>query len=621
MKKIRIYTSSLLAAAILLIAGCTKRDVSSLQAPEFPKNGDVFLDDFTGDLAYAAFGGSDVRAFQVETKETYNGSRQSMRFEIPDANSPQGAYAGGVFFSRTGRNLSEFTALTFYIKASQAATVGVLGFGNDLGANTYVVNLSNYQVNTNWKKVIIPIPDPSKLKAERGLFYFSAGPENNRGYTVWIDEVKFENIGTILAGQHSIMNGTNASANTYVGVNTQVTGIVSSFNMPNGVNQVVGLSTSFFEFKSSNPSVATVNANGVVSSIGAGTAIITATVGGKNATGQLSITCSGAYTNAPTPTRPASNVISIFSDAYPNIPVNYYNGYWQPWQTTTSNDFKVQNDNVLNYTNFNFVGIEFSSPTVNASSVSHLHLDAFFPNAVLPGRQLRVIVVDFGADGAFGGTDDTRHSTTFTTPFLVSQSWRSIDISFASMTGLSRRANLGQIILEGGDGTSLFVDNVYFYNNDPSVAAPVPTRSATNVLSVFSDTYTNVPNTDFNPAWGQSTTVSQIAIAGNNTLRYRNLNYQGTQFASALNVSTYSNLHIDFFSLDATQLRFFLISPGPTERSVALTVPTTTGWNSVDIPLSSFSGVALNNVIQFKVDINTATNGPSVFFDNIYFWR
>ncbi|MFY7901155.1 MAG: Ig-like domain-containing protein [Chitinophagaceae bacterium] len=463
MKKIRTYLSSLLAAAILLVAGCTKRDVSSLKAPEFPKNGDVFLDDFTGDLAYAAFGGSDVRAFHIETKETYNGSRQAMRFEVPDANSPQGAYAGGVFFSRTGRNLSEFTALTFYIKASQAATVGVLGFGNDLGANTYVVNLSNYQVNTNWKKVIIPIPDASKLKAEKGLFYFSAGPENNRGYTVWIDEVKFENLGTILPDNHSIMNGTNASANTFIGVNTQITGIVSSFNMPNGVNQVVGLSSSYFEFKSSNTSVATVSASGVVSSVGTGTAVITATVNGKKATGQLTVNCSGAYTNAPTPTRSAANVISIFSDAYSNIPVNYYNGYWQPWQTTISNDFRVQNDNVLNYTNFNFVGIEFSSPTVNASAMTHLHLDAFFPNAVAPGRQLRIIVVDFGADGAFGGTDDTRHSTTFTTPFLVSQSWRSIDIPFANMTGLPRRANLGQIILEGGDGTTLYVDNVYFW--------------------------------------------------------------------------------------------------------------------------------------------------------------
>jgi hypothetical protein len=157
-------------------------------------------------------------------------------------------------------------------------------------------------------------------------------------------------------------------------------------------------------------------------------------------------------------------VISIFSDAYTNVPVNYYNGYWQPWQTTVSNDFSVNGDNILNYTIFNFVGIEFSSPTVNANAMTHIHLDAFFPGTIAPGRQLRVIVVDFGADGAFGGGDDTRHSTTFTAPFLVSQNWVSIDIPFSAMPNLLSRSNLAQIILEGGDGSVIYVDNIYFYN-------------------------------------------------------------------------------------------------------------------------------------------------------------
>ncbi|MFY8004426.1 MAG: hypothetical protein ACOVNR_06260, partial [Chitinophagaceae bacterium] len=177
--------------------GCKKRDLTTLQEAEFPKKADVFIDDFSSDLAYAAFGGSDVRAFQIETKETYGNTRQSMRFEVPDANSATGSYAGGVFYSKSGRNLTEFNALTFYIKASQPATIGIIGFGNDLGENKYQVALNAYPVNTNWKKVIIPIPDAAKLTAERGMFFFSAAPENNKGYTFWVDEVKFENLSTI----------------------------------------------------------------------------------------------------------------------------------------------------------------------------------------------------------------------------------------------------------------------------------------------------------------------------------------------------------------------------------------------------------------------------------------
>ena len=108
--------------------------------------------------------------------------------------------------------------------------------------------------------------------------------------------------------------------------------------------------------------------------------------------------------------------------------------------------------------------MEFSSPTINANSMTHIHLDAFIPGAIAPGRQLRVLVVDFGANGVYGGGDDTRHSTTFLAPFLVSQNWMAIDIPFSAMPGLLSRSHLAQIILEGGDGSVIYVDNIYFYN-------------------------------------------------------------------------------------------------------------------------------------------------------------
>ena len=90
-------------------------------------------------------------------------------------------------------------------------------------------------------------------------------------------------------------------------------------------------------------------------------------------------------------------------------------------------------------------------------------MDLYIPGPVVAGRELRVLVVDFGANGTFQGGDDTRHSTTFRAPTLVSGNWVSIDIPFSSMTGLVSRTNLAQIILEGGDGSSMYVDNIYFY--------------------------------------------------------------------------------------------------------------------------------------------------------------
>jgi hypothetical protein len=457
------YSFNLYLLALISLLGCQKRDISELQDLKYPVKDEVFIDDFAGDLQYAAFGGSDVRAFDVDTRETYNNSARSMRFDVPDANSPAGAFAGGVFYSSTGRNLSNFNALTFYIKANQAANIGQIGLGVDLAENKFLVSISNLPVTSAWIKVIVPIPDPSKLTSEKGLLFCAAGPINDRGFTFWIDEVKYENLGTLLPVESSIMNGANASQTTFVGVTSTISGLTSTFNLPTGVNQSVNLSPAYFQFSSSNAAVASVNAAGVVNSLSAGTSVITATVGGVRTRGSLTINCAGTFVHAPTPTRSQSNVISIFSDAYVNVPVNYYNGYWQPWQTTVSNDFTVNGDNVLNYTIFNFVGIEFSSPTVNASSMTHLHVNTYFPGAIAPGRQLRIIVVDFGADGAFGGGDDTRHSTTFTAPTLVTRNWITIEIPFSAMPGLTSRRNLGQIIFEGGDGSVMYVDNIYFY--------------------------------------------------------------------------------------------------------------------------------------------------------------
>ena len=477
--KINYLRNSFLLLVIVLVNLNCERDLSDEATDAtFPKTAEVFTDAPVGmgTNFYFPYGpdannpvGSKFTAWSVDSNVSYKGNA-SMRFDVPNATDPQGNYAGGILrVDGAGRNLTDFDALTFWAKASQGVTIGEIGFGEDFYPNKYITTMTNISLGTAWTKYIIPIPNASKLLQEKGMFRYAAGTQgtNGAGYTFWIDELKFEKLGTILPLQASIMNGNNITRSTFVGVTSSITGSLATFNMPNGINQSVAISPAFLNFSSSNPSVATVNDAGVVTPIAAGTATITAKFNGQPATGSLIINCTGAYVNAPTPTLSPNNVISIFSDTYTNVPVNYYNGYWQPWQTTESNNFSVLGDNVLNYTNFNFVGIEFSSPTVNANSMTHIHLDAFIPGPIAPGRQLRVLVVDFGANGVFGGGDDTRHSTTFTatTPTaVVSQNWISIEIPFSAMPGLLSKSHLAQIILEGGDNSVIYADNIYLHN-------------------------------------------------------------------------------------------------------------------------------------------------------------
>ena len=444
-----------------------ERDVDDLSAPGFSNNPYIFTDNFIGlgSDFYFPYAGSKFTAFSVDQREGYN-SNSSIRIDVPNANDANGNYAGGIFrIDGPGRNLSAYNALTFWVKASQGVTIGEFGFGEDFFPNKFITTVPNVSVGTNWSKVIIPIPDASKLVEERGVFRYAAGTQgtNGNGYILWIDDMKFENIGTIAHPRGTIAFGNDITETSFIGVNSDIEGIKYIVNMANAKDLNVNASPNFFTFISSDPKVATVSEKGVITTIGPGTTKITAKIGANDAKGSITIISLGNFTPAPVPSRPATNVISIFSDTYQNAPVNYYNGYWAPWQTTVSNDFGVQGNNILNYNLFNFVGIEFSSPTINASTMTHVHLDVYIPGPVAAGRELRVLVVDFGANGTFQGGDDTRHSTTFRAPTLVSGSWVSIDIPFSSMTTLASRSNLAQLILEGGDGSSLYVDNIYFY--------------------------------------------------------------------------------------------------------------------------------------------------------------
>lgn len=455
---------AILGSAFVLFAfgGC-ERELIDPQPALFPNNPLVFIDEFSSGLNYAAFGGSNPKAFQVDNEVTYNNSKASMRIEVPNENDAAGAYAGGCYFTSVGRDLSAYTALTFWAKASQAANIDVVGFGNDLGPSTYQVTLNNLEINTNWKKYYIPIPDPSRLKAERGMFFYSEGPENGLGYTFWIDEVKFEDLGTIAHANPAILLGEDQSITSFSGISSQIGGLSATYNLPSGVNQTQNLAPAYFTFKSSNESVATVSTTGLVNVIGGpGVAIITAKTGDTDAEGSLTINSQGTFATAPNPTDAPENVISIFSDAYTNQPVEYYNGYWAPFQTTLSADFEVNGNHILNYTDFNFVGIQFSQPTIDVTSMSNIRLDLYFPNEIAPGTVFKIQLVDFGADAAYGGGDDASHTLTINSSSFVSQQWISLDLALTLFTGLTSRNHLAQIIFEGSNVSNFYVDNIYF---------------------------------------------------------------------------------------------------------------------------------------------------------------
>lgn len=160
--------------------------------------------------------------------------------------------------------------------------------------------------------------------------------------------------------------------------------------------------------------------------------------------------------------------------------------------------------------------------------------------------------------------------------------------------------------------------------SQPTTNAPTPTKVAANVISIFSDVYTNVA-TNYNPNWGQSGAVDPAFVAvsgsGNNILAYTNFNYQGTELATQ-NAASMEYLHIDVWTSTATVLKVSPINNGTGAGEFLVNVPLVNGgWNSIDLPKSAFTGMTWDSVFQLKFDGQAGANPSSIYLDNIYFWK
>jgi hypothetical protein len=403
-------------------------------------------------------------------------------------------------------------------------------------------------------------------------------------------------------------------------------------------------------------------------------------------------------TAAPTPTKSASNVISIFSNAYTDVVGTNFNPNWG--QSTAVTTEQIESNATLKYANLNYQGTQFGSD-VNASTMTYLHVDVWTANET----SLQIYPISHTTGEKFVAL----------TPLNIG-SWNSYNIPLVSFTtqGLSM-ADLFQFKFVGSGGKTVFLDNIYFYNEldnqiptaftatkgavtstsvellltasdnsgalvydityggttvtttgvsavqksyivtgltastaysfsvtakdasnnsaanspivvtattnaalptSPATKAPTPTKDAAKVISIFSDAYTNVAGTQFNPNWGQSTVVTTEQIESNATLKYANLNYQGTQYTTT-NAFAMTHLHVDVWTANETTLQVTPISPGK-EKLVTLTPLTQGVWNSYDILLSSFTNVDMANLFQFKF---VGSGGKTVYLDNIYFYN
>jgi len=220
-------------------------------------------------------------------------------------------------------------------------------------------------------------------------------------------------------------------------------------------------------------------------------------------------------------------------------------------------------------------------------------------------------------DASFNLTAPTSNSSGAFTYTSSNTSVATIIGSTVTIVGAGITTITANQAADGAFGTgSTSADLIVSYSS-PTDTAAGPSHLSSNVISVFSGAYTNVGGTNFRPDWGQSTSLTNLSISGNDVIKYDNLNYEGIQFLNPLNVASFQTLHFDIWTPNCTTLDFYLVNQNIREQKITVN-PSTTGWNSFDIPLSSYTTIDLTNVGQFKL---VGNNGSTIYLDNIYFWK
>ncbi|MDE6277211.1 MAG: hypothetical protein K2M06_03800 [Muribaculaceae bacterium] len=314
---------------------------------------------------------------------------------------------------------------------------------------------------------------------------------------------------------------------------------------------------------------------------------------------------------APAPGRAAADVMSIYSNAYASAAPGLVVGNWG--QATQAEAVELRGDAAYKFSDFNYLGLQVSGSdaTINASGMEMIHLDLyaeadmdlnFYPIALHP---------------TFDSASKRLH--------IRGGQWNSYDLALSDFPGVDF-SRLGQFKMDGGNGQTFYLDNLYLWK-EPIVfvggipAAPAPSRAASQMKSFFSDAYGSDTPDLFVGNWGQATGAELISENGQEVYRLTGFNYLGFQFShsdAVLNTTDMEMLHIDLYAEAPMDINIYPIALHPTFDGARVSRHLDGGcWNSFDIALGEFPGVDFSRLGQFKMD---GGNGQTFYLDNLYMW-
>lgn len=162
----------------------------------------------------------------------------------------------------------------------------------------------------------------------------------------------------------------------------------------------------------------------------------------------------------------------------------------------------------------------------------------------------------------------------------------------------------------------------------PTTAAPVPTWPASQVKSIYSDTYELAPahTPNYNAPWWNAPAINLSDIDGDHFMDYNlaNEGMIGWQY-DQISVATMEKLHIDIYASAAGTVSVRPITDGDgtlndNRKSLTLVAQQ---WNSFDIDLTEFGAHDWTKLFQFSIEYWAAGGllGEHISVDNVYLYR
>ncbi|SHG15910.1 PKD domain-containing protein [Flavobacterium defluvii] len=327
-------------------------------------------------------------------------------------------------------------------------------------------------------------------------------------------------------------------------------------------------------------------------------------------------------TSAPTPpNRAAGNVISIYGSKYNNVAgTNYFPDWGQAGQGSSWTEFDLNGDKMLNYIKLSYQGIALAdNVTIDVSGMDYIHMDVWTADL----QKIETSLIS-KTNGEKPVTRD-----------LTANQWTSIDIPISAFTsqGLTV-ADIFQLKFVGTPwaGGTVFIDNIYFYKDVETLSTPAPTPNvaAANVISLFSDAYSNIPIQTWRTDWSAAT-LEETAVAGNAVKKYSDLNFVGIEPVTTIDATGMTHFHVDVWSSDFTEFRVKLVDFGANgvyngggddrEHEIKVTAPAQGQWVSLDIPLSDFTGLTTRAHIAQLIYSGNPSGSHTIYIDNVYFHK